>query len=120
MKLPRVRVTVRGLMVLVAVAGLLVSFAVLVQRRAYYRLQMAMYRDAEEASLEMVRATDRRLEQIETASRPGQTVPEVDTLRTYNERVRAQAEYYEELVSKYRRAADRPWLPVAPDPPAPK
>jgi hypothetical protein len=29
------------------------------------------------------------------------------------------AEYYAPLASKYRRAMWRPWVPIAPDPPAP-
>jgi hypothetical protein len=33
---------------------------------------------------------------------------------------RSLAAYYDRLVQKYERAAARPWLPVAPDPPVPK
>lgn len=35
-------------------------------------------------------------------------------------RLNLLAEYHYQLATKYRRAAARPWMPVPPDPPAPK
>lgn len=35
------------------------------------------------------------------------------------ELTRARIEYHDEMALKYRRAAERPWRPVAPDPPEP-
>ena len=115
MRLPRLHFTVRWLMVAVAIAGLLVSFVVLLRRRAHYQVQMALHRDQEESYLEIARVVGQRLEQLEGAGRQNMG----GQLRVYGESIRAQAEYSAAQRAKYQRASDRPWLSVAPDPPKP-
>src|SRR5829696_7488312 len=41
-------------------------------------------------------------------------------MREFTEREYAVLHWHEDLAEKYRRAASRPWLPVPPDPPAPR
>ena len=95
MKLPRVRLTVRQLMVAVAavVLGGLAYAARLAEIRRAYRRRAAELRYAEQ--------TYRH--------------------RSYRDEVEdpAAADRLGRLAEKYEKTADRPWLPVAPDPPGP-
>ena len=51
---------------------------------------------------------------------PGPTAEPVRrAIEATEDRARRRAEFYEALRRKYLRAAARPWLPVAPDPPPP-
>jgi hypothetical protein len=81
MRCPRVRLTVRALTIVVAVAALLTGGFVLARRSAHYRRE-ALYH-----SRAAVRATG------------------------------AKADYHDQLVKKYKRAAYRAWLPLDPEPP---
>jgi hypothetical protein len=44
------------------------------------------------------------------------TKDELAVLVKENEEIAKVTGYYESLVPKYREAAQRPWLPIAPDP----
>jgi hypothetical protein len=44
----------------------------------------------------------------------------IDSFTSSARLYRARVAHYAEMARKYRRAASRPWLPVAPDPPEPK
>lgn len=102
MRLPRVRVTVRRLMVGVAVTALALAADQVRRRRADYLGRAAINADAEQMS--RAYADDAR-------------GPHCDPQRV--ERGDALAAYHAALRLKYERAARRPWLPVAPDPPEP-
>jgi len=92
MILHRVRLTIRGLMVVVAIAG--VGLAWLLERRsASLRREAARH------------AGDGTLVTIE---------------EMYNPSTEAGKVHHRALAEKYRQAARRPWLSVTPDPPEPK
>jgi hypothetical protein len=81
MRRPRVRLTVRDLTIVVAVAALLTGGFVLARRSAHYRREALFHSRA--------------------AARAAA----------------AKHDYHDQLVKKYIRAANRPWLPLDPDPP---
>jgi hypothetical protein len=116
MRLPRVRFTVRRLMLVVAFVAVLIGLVVLKQRRDRFRLQAALFVDEGRTLLVMADASARRSVQLEAAGVQGQ----VSTLRDYERRCRDQAEYAATLGRKYEFAASRPWLQVSPDPPKPE
>jgi hypothetical protein len=60
------------------------------------------------------RAYDEMYDEIVPSTRP-KTVSAMWTAET-----RGRAEYYAALGKKYHKAATKPWLPVAPDPPEPE
>jgi hypothetical protein len=95
MRSPRVRFTVRGLMVAVAAAAILIG-AETMRRRS-----------------ERFRGMAERFGLLERACRLFYWGPDtpVDNPKAF---------YYADLRRKYERAARRPWLPVAPDPPEPE
>lgn len=102
MRLPQFRL--RTLMLVVGLVALLLWVAMMGTRSyAYYKLARA-YGTYERQWREMA-ARDRG---IATRSRSVAAVwgPQI-------------AEYYAPLAQKYRRAMWHPWVPVAPDPPAP-
>jgi hypothetical protein len=90
MRLPRVRFTVRRLMVAVAVVG----FAL--------------------ASLTLSANYSRRADYFASLQ------PEWVSWQSGSHSFRAKWDYWVEMEHKYRRAARYPWLPVAPDPPEPE
>jgi hypothetical protein len=105
MRLPRVRFTVRRMMVAVAVVGLLAGLGVEGERRRE--------RFREEAIHHFVIRSDG-----ERARRLWAQLPTV-----FHERVAAidaWLSYHERMEEKYDRAASFPWLPVAADPPEPR
>jgi hypothetical protein len=81
MRRPRLRLTVRALALVAAVAALLTGGFVLARRSAQYRRE-ALYHS-------------------QAAARAAG----------------ARRDYHNRLVTKYGRAADRPWLPLDSDPP---
>jgi hypothetical protein len=98
MRLPRFRVRVRTLMLAVAVVALLVWGAMMgTQSYDYYR--RAREYGANERGWREIAARKRGSSMARFASEC--------------------AEYFAPLARKYRRAMWRPWMPVAPDPPAP-
>lgn len=101
MCLPRFRV--RTLMVLVAVAASVFTAIALYQRRAQFLQRSWEYEYGEGDYLYNANAYERL----------GQSPQLVRHLRK-------RANYYGGLATKYRYSARYPWLPVAPDPPAPK
>jgi hypothetical protein len=100
-RLPRFRV--RTLMVLVGVVALLIAGSMMGLRSyVYYRLASTYSRYERDWRIMARRDLDR-----------GDT-------RSVSARWGLQiAEFYAPLAQKYRRAMWRPWMPVAPDPPAP-
>jgi hypothetical protein len=113
MKLPRVRFTVRQVLVAVAALALLMAAGIEAVRqmriaRAYRQMAVyhASWRDFCLAEAEEYRAA--------VAARPASR----DWSRSEAHQ-RALAQYHDSQASKYRLAARSPWLPVEPDPPEP-
>ena len=92
MPFPRVRLTVRRMMVAVAIVG--VGLGLLLQRRAV-NLRLEAARHAGDGSL-------------------------VSLEEVYNPTTDAGMDHHQAMAEKYRQAALHPWLPVASDPPDPE
>ena len=104
MRIPRVRFTVRGMMVAVAVFALLSASGQLRERyeglRDRYELMGVMH-----AAHEILE----RDGGVDVFSGFGLVKPNAQ-----------RAAYHAEMRRKYERAARSPWLPVEPDPPEPR
>ncbi len=112
MRLPRV--TVRRLMILVAIAGLLLAAGRAWNLRADYLLR-ASYHESRARILEVIRDRgEPSYFRPADRSRPALDRAEADR------RHAASVAYHEALRRKYEAAARRPWLPVEPDPPGPE
>lgn len=98
MRLPRVRLTVRRIMVIVVIVAVLLYVARLGILSAAYRDRANYYRGT-------ARLPD-----------PG---PSPQNVAVREQRARIHA-YLETMEVKYRRASRYPWLPIAPDPPPAK
>ena len=108
----RWRWRVRSLMTLVAVAG--VAFGIARRRDTF--LARADYYDASSKACIILRdEVDRR---HGAPSSPAGSPRERERRRL--DRYMRWRQYQVEMAEKYRQAARYPWLPVAPDPPAPK
>jgi hypothetical protein len=105
MKLPRVRFTVRRLMVAVAAVGLIVGLGVEGERRRE--------RFRQEAIRHYVIRSDG-----ESARRVWAQLPTVFPERVAA--IKAWLSYHDRMARKYERAARFPWRPVAADPPEPQ
>jgi hypothetical protein len=145
MRMPRVRFTVRGMMLAVAIAGLACSGEAMRRnyeitetiriRRPGHEWRAEFHRDeAREARLRYEKAETHLARRIATRKFYG----DPSSAAEWDERLRASvdrsirdledvresskraAEWHERLRAKYERAARSPWLPVEPDPPAPK
>jgi hypothetical protein len=112
MRLPRIRFTVRQLMVVVAVVSLLLAVTTgLLRRRASFQRRTEVH--ARKASQENLMGMFAGELPYNASAR----------LTPMQERTRDAhyelAGYYYGLEAKYRRAAGRPWLPIGTDPPPP-
>jgi hypothetical protein len=109
MRLPRMRFTVRDSMVAVAILAVaLGTVAGLRGRRESFERRARMF--AQKASDEIMAEQDYR------TSQPGSNFGYDPRSTTAHYEL---IDYYDSLREKYKQAAARPWLPVAPDPPAP-
>jgi hypothetical protein len=112
MRLPRFRLTVRALMVAVAVAGL--TMGIIQERSIQFReLASAYGRGANELGVGF--PTPSRGRRSPTITRSGQLVEDGPEA----ERLDRRYWWLREMAAKYEWAAENPWLPVAPDPPPP-
>ena len=102
MPLPRVRFTVRRMMVAVAIAGVLVGGLRMRRLSAVY--QALSESNANDEDFYLAALSDR--------FKLGHPSYE----RTFRDRL----DYHRSMRVKYERAARRPWLPVPPDPPEPE
>ena len=99
MRLPRVRFTVRGLMVAVAAVGLVLGvYATCRSRSARFHALMISHES-------------RAMELLDEAP------PGADA--AVRRRFHTRLDWHETMYAKYERAARHPWLTVAPDPPEP-
>jgi hypothetical protein len=119
MRLPRVRFTVRRLMIVVAVVAIAVWLPIVLTRRAKYH-RLAREFDA--------RATVARSLGPYGRLHAGSVAIRDDTVYVFQQEaggapfvcVGAHSDYYDAMKTKYERAARYPFLPVAPDPPEPE
>jgi hypothetical protein len=102
MKLPRVRFTVRRMMVAVAIIGLIFGVAEMMRRRARF---------ANEAETWALLADLFERGRFISVHSPTDIVPKPPA---------RFAAYYRMMAEKYRVAARFPFLPVPPDPPEPE
>jgi hypothetical protein len=119
MRRPRLRFTVRRLMVAVAAIGGASGAYLGIMTEG--RLAQAYRRRAAEHRMweEVHRQSGERfrmlwLEAVESKD------PEHEDFRSTAEWDEARRRWHGELMRKYEYAASRPWLPVEPDPPEPK
>ena len=111
MRMPRVRMTLRTMIVGVALAGILLG--VYERRERFKRLSLA-----HSSPLEGLGVSDL---EVYLLLSPGQS----ERTEAQEERLRATRplapflEYHGILAKKYEFAASRPWLPVESDPPTP-
>lgn len=126
MRLPRVRFTLRGM--LIAVAGIALAMGGL--RLLWLRNVHRNAAQAHAAYENLARTLQRTVEDERKAERElkigfGMKVePESDAVkakRAADAKVNQKtAEYHAALKYKYERAAGRPWVRIAPDPPPPE
>jgi hypothetical protein len=118
MSLPRVRFTVRRLMVAVAIVGGLIGGSVECRRRLESERRIGEYqRLAKHHHRAAARLRDRYRES-----------PQESVVLFIHSSEFAQtpalklkwAEYHESLSRKYEQAASNPWAPLPPDPPEPE
>jgi hypothetical protein len=105
MKIPRVRFTIGRLMFAVAVVGLLLGAIVGVENRRRRFLALASIHRAKMIAWEEVGSSEASRERFDISGR----------------KVSLEADrWHSQMAEKYKRAAERPWLPVEPDPPEPE
>ncbi len=120
--MPRFRLTVRWMMVVVAVMAMILGL--LVERRARFWIVSLAHKRERVAfpvsDLDMyLLTTDRPLGQDRS---PSYVAAE---LEAHAESVRAARPlsefiaYHQAMADKYKRASIRPWMPISPDPPRP-
>jgi hypothetical protein len=121
MRLPRVRFTVRGLMLAVAVVAIPLTIMYQLRER---RRRFGVIASAEARRAEMW--LQRGGGYFDNRGDAYVSLPEAAKERLQRSRGPAKyralklALHHWELESKYRGAALRPWLPVPPDPPEPE
>lgn len=116
MRVPRFRITVRGMMV---VAGITAIIATGVERRERFRrTSLAHSRAGKELNV-----SDLEYYLMVTELTMGDATPsqwaQYQELRRRELPVVQFLSYHQQMANKYERAAGQPWLPVASDPPAP-
>jgi hypothetical protein len=136
MPLPRLRFTVRQLMLAVAVAALLTGGIVLARRSAHYRREAefhsraaARLRAEQRSKASTARAGREQAEMWTRRARDAgsktaaqaveDTAPGIAPYEAAARAAGATADNHDLLARKYERAARYPWLPVEPDPPQP-
>lgn len=108
MKLPRVRFTVRSMMVVVVIVAVSIWAKFRVDSRRTHFIQLVRHYHEKRFAASAF-----------SYSGPGRAIMEERMKADESRRVNASA-YYSDLIRKYERAARYPWLPVASDPPKPE
>ena len=108
MRLPRVRYTLRSMLVAVAVVAMTLGVSVELGRRRMRFSRLAAYHRARIVAPSQYVDKNRRI--VRWVGRDS---------RFFEERPRLDY-WHEELAMKYDAAASRPWYPVEPDPPPPR
>jgi len=134
MKLPRVRFTVRRLMVAVSVVGLALGGWLTYRRWVVYR-EKAAWHAAQEGwarfylggGMAVIRMADGRVEEVNgpvavrtPTADGGLTEFTIPPTPGYDaETLTRRADHHARFRRKYEHASARPWLAVVPDPPGP-
>jgi hypothetical protein len=133
MRMPRIRFTMRRLMVAVVLIAL--ALAGWIEAGRYReRLRRRSFDYSQTATKHMLKEFThrRRAEQKDGQGQsyldmarlaPGSATESMQVAKDYHteaDRLRRLADQEKELTNKYRLASKRPWLPVEPDPPEPK
>jgi hypothetical protein len=135
MRLPRVRFTVRRMMIAVAVIAILCGVGLQIRRAirlsrlsAEYAQQAAKYAEFESTwrqSERHHREREQELRKLVDDPRQGVDGPEFWRRQAkieadQAEKLKPLVEFHATMKAKYQAAARRPWLPVDPDPPWPE
>jgi hypothetical protein len=118
MRLPRMRFTIRRMMVAIAVVAAILGL--IEERRARFR-RISLAHTREQANLNL---TDLDVYLIIEPRQTGAN-PSPSTIKAEAARMRATIpfsrflDHHARMAEKYQRASSRPWLLVASDPPAP-
>jgi hypothetical protein len=127
MRIPRVRFTIRLLMIVVAVVGVFLTVARLVYLWRHYESLAAMHASKEVTYVRQTQGYERKRDwcaQQATIQSPSVRGSTWERLATSNgataHDLRRLAAYESRLKSKYERAARHPWLPVTLDLPEPE
>jgi hypothetical protein len=111
MRIPRLRFTLRRLMIAVAIVGFALEGGIIGCRWSEYRSLALRNKESEQyALIKMAWYRDHGHERCVTGR----------MLETVKTAYQADAKYYGFLKLKYEYAMTRPWLPVSPDPPEPE
>jgi hypothetical protein len=126
MRLPRVQFKMRGMLIAVASVALLMGGLRLFRLRSVYQKAAVAHLAHEnlartlQSFVENEGKNERELE-IAFGMRVEQESEAVKAKRAADSRLNQRtAEYHAALKHKYERAASRPWVPIAPDPPPPE
>jgi hypothetical protein len=126
MRLPRVRFTMRGMLIAVASVALLMGGMRLLWLRSVYRKAALAHATDENLARTLQRMVknegkDERELEIAFGIKVQPESEAVTAKRAADTRVNQKtAEYHAALKQKYEKAASRPWVPIAPDPPPPE
>jgi hypothetical protein len=144
MPLPRVRFTVRRMMVAVAIVGIFLGLVSAIESRRWsmrskeYAATAKFHHDLEEIAKQGIteegentswwreRAKQIRMERRRTGPLAAYEAVALDCDKhavatiEYAARWRRKASHYAAIALKYEEAANHPWLPVPPDPPEPE
>jgi hypothetical protein len=136
MRLPRVRFSVRGMMVVVAIVGFSAWSAKMLKLSAHYHQLRELHATKGRSFRQEAATLSERYRKLQVdgyamlpAIHGRRSVGRMHEFgfRAFKEWFRNQLEdaerrsdHYGALEAKYERAARYPWLPVAPDPPEPK
>jgi len=130
MRIPRLRFTIRLLMIAVAIVGVFLTAARLVYLWRHYQALAAMHASKEVNYVRQAQGAERRqdwcarqatIANLQSASVRGSTWERLATSSgAIAHDLRRLAAHESRLKRTYERAARHPWLPVEPDPPEPE
>lgn len=120
MKLPRVQLNLWQIMVMVAIFAMAFAIPGAIERRRLHFLDLARFH-SERAARYGNSGHSYIIYRGPKPTDPGRRRDaEIKSDKARARRMVAMGFYHIGLQSKYRAAAERPWLPVFPDPPEPK
>jgi hypothetical protein len=130
MQIPRVRFTIRLLMIVVAVVSVFLTAARTVYLWRHYQALAAMHASKEVNYIREVQQAERKQEWVARVARSDNLQSATVRGSTWDRfataagaaahDLRRLAADESRLKCKYERAARHPWLPVEPDPPEPQ
>jgi hypothetical protein len=122
MRLPRMRCTVRQMMVAVAVISVVTGGTIIAKRQRVYRVRAAFHAQQEQVAAKRWRHWSQEAARL-SGPAGDQSPPRSDQERelavvmvNYS---RNRVAHHARLRVKYERVSRYPWLPIDPDPPSP-